>query len=214
MCLTFYFERLTLCNSLLLRVLKVRWILFNFHMWWKTWSVLWSLRNCYWRHFQASWVCTICSCFYATTGAWVTNGVWGGDTGVQVPPKFDLWKIWAKSLKIWTKSLKIWAKSLKIREKWRPTLFVLKKWRPTSPEKYEKNFFWRSHQKRISRSLWEKIFVGKTRTKTFRASLGKFGKKSFALPKTWLLLHICNLHNVSYLCFYQAVTKNIHSITM
>jgi len=36
-------------------------------------------------------------------------------------------------------------------------------------------FFWRSHQKGLY-DLCERKFVGKSRTKTFRASLGKFGK--------------------------------------
>jgi len=33
-------------------------------------------------------------------------------------------------------------------------------------------------------------FVGKIAQKTFRASLGKFGQKSFAVPKICLLLHL------------------------
>jgi len=46
------------------------------------------------------------------------------------------------------------------------------------------------HTKKMSSwSMWEKIYR-QSRTKTFRASLGKFGQKSFAPPKIFLLLHL------------------------
>ena len=35
-------------------------------------------------------------------------------------------------------------------------------------------------------------FVGRSRTKTFRASLGKFGQKSYATPKICLFLHLAS----------------------
>jgi len=39
-------------------------------------------------------------------------------------------------------------------------------------------------------NLCGRRFLGKSRTTTFRASLGKFGQKSFAIPKICLLLHL------------------------
>jgi len=75
----------------------------------------------------------------------IVIGVGGG--GASVPPKFDLSKIRAKSLKILAKSL----------QKWRPTLFDFKKWRQHL-RKNRWSLFWRSYQKRsFSCSLWEKI---------------------------------------------------------
>jgi len=57
-------------------------------------------------------------------------------------------------------------------------------------EKHMKIFFWRSHQKGLH-DLSGRKFAGKSRTKNFRARLGKFGQKSFAPPKIYLLLDLC-----------------------
>jgi len=58
-------------------------------------------------------------------------------------------------------------------------LFDFKKWCPSFAEKHMKTFF----QKVITKkSLWEQI-CRQNRTKTFGASLGKFGRKSFAAPQ-------------------------------
>jgi len=46
---------------------------------------------------------------------------------------------------------------------------------------------------RIKKSLHDlcgRKFVGKSHTKTFRASLGKFRQKPFATPKICLLVHL------------------------
>ena len=64
-----------------------------------------------------------------------------------------------------------------------------KKWHPTFVEKHMKTvlvcFFFGGHTKlRSSWSLWEKKIC------SFRESLGKFGRKSFAPQKLCLLLHL------------------------
>jgi len=83
---------------------------------------------------------------------------------------FDLLKIRAKSLKICAKSLKTWVKSLKIWGKMALNVVWLQQMAFNVCRKKVKTIFKRSHQKP----------VGKCRTKTFRASLRKFGQKSFA----------------------------------
>jgi len=50
--------------------------------------------------------------------------------------------------------------------------------------------FWGGHTKKGLHDLCDRKFVGRSRTKSFRASLGKFGQKSFAPPKISLLLHL------------------------
>ena len=50
--------------------------------------------------------------------------------------------------------------------------------------------FFGGHSKRGLHDLHGREFVGKSCTKTFRGSLGKFGKKSFATPKISLLLNL------------------------
>jgi len=85
--------------------------------------------------------------FLMTCYVWC-SGVGGGSAGVQVPPKsFDLSKILAKSLKIQAKMA--------------PNVCI----------KTHENLFWRSHQKKSSWSLWEKI----CRQKSHKNFSGKFG---------------------------------------
>jgi len=108
-------------------------------------------------------------------------------------------KIQAKSLKIREKSWKIWEKSENVRKI--PEILgklpenttkngaqyslILIYWRPMWGESHED--FFGGHPNMI-------CVGGNARTKscpkTFRASLGKFGQKSFAPPKIWLLLHL------------------------
>jgi len=52
-----------------------------------------------------------------------------------------------------------------------------------------KTFSWRLYQKKVF-MIFVRKFVGKSRTKTFRANLGEIGQKSFPTPKICLLLHI------------------------
>jgi len=87
-----------------------------------------------------------------------------------VPQKLGLLKIRAKSLKIWVKSLKIQAKTA-----------------PNLCRKTHVNLFLEVIPKRGLHKLCGSKFVGKIRTRTFHASLGKFGKKFFATPKICLL---------------------------
>ena len=59
----------------------------------------------------------------------------------------------------------------------------LKKMGPTFAEKHVKTIFSEVTPKKGLYDLCGRKSVGKTRTKTFRASLGKVGQKSFAPPK-------------------------------
>jgi len=63
-------------------------------------------------------------------------------------------------------------------------------WRPTFAEKQMKTLFWKSHQNEVFVIFVGEKFVGKSCTTTFRASLGKFRQKSFALQNICLLLHL------------------------
>ena len=88
----------------------------------------------------------------------------------------------------------------------------VQKWRPTFAEKHVKTFFWRSHQKRSSWSLWRKL-VGKSRTKNFS---GKFGEiwanilgtsKNFSVPKpmtgyTTSIFAVASAHKASAECVH------------
>ena len=94
------------------------------------------------------------------------------------------WFCWKSGQNPWKSGQNPW-KSLKIWTKWRPTLFEFKKWCPTFAEWHMKSPFFEGHTEKILM-----IFVGenlwaKSRAKTFRASLGKFGQKFFA-PKNLL----------------------------
>ena len=82
-------------------------------------------------------------------------------------------------------------KSLKIRAKMALNFVRLQKMGPTFAEKYVKTIVSRATPKKGLYVLCGRKFIGKTRTKTFRASLGKVGQKSFASPKISLLLHLC-----------------------
>jgi len=69
------------------------------------------------------------------------------------------------------------------------------KWHSTFAEKHIKAFFQRSYNKTSSSPLWEKMCrLGIRRTKTFQASLGKFGQKSFASPNVCLFLRLSVTH--------------------
>jgi len=50
--------------------------------------------------------------------------------------------------------------------------------------------FFGGHTEKGLYDLRGRTFVGKSCTKTFRESLGKFGQKSFATPKISLLLNL------------------------
>jgi len=63
------------------------------------------------------------------------------------------------------------------------------KWPPTFGEKHIKTFFGGHTKKRSSWLLWE-IICRRSHTKTFWASLGKFGHKFFAPSKICLLLNV------------------------
>jgi len=96
-------------------------------------------------------------------------------------------EIWAKSVKTLAKPLKLWANSLQIPQKWRPTCFGLKKVAPN-----------------VCRITW-KLFSFQNRlnshkkcSKFFRASLRKFGQKSFAPPNICVLLHLWPIWPVHY----------------
>jgi len=71
------------------------------------------------------------------------------------------------------KSLKIWVK-----------------WRLAFAEKQIKAFLEVTPKRSSVHDLCGRKFVGKSRTTTFWASLGKFGQRSFAPPKFCLLLHL------------------------
>jgi len=95
---------------------------------------------------------------------------------------FHLVKIREISLKIWEKSLKTFAKSLKI---WTNSMKI---WAKMAP-----NVFWFENGAKITRRLVflevipKTVVIRKYRPrsgpKVFRASLGKFGQKSFIPPK-------------------------------
>ena len=78
--------------------------------------------------------------------------------------------------------LKIWSTSLKIRVEMAPNLAWLQKMAPEVCRKSHEDPFRRSHQIGLH-DLCGRAFVGKSYTKAFRESLGKFGQKSFAHQK-------------------------------
>ena len=63
-----------------------------------------------------------------------------------------------------------------------PNVFWLRKMAPKVCRKTSEDYFYWGHTAKT---------VGKSCTTTFWASLGKFGRKSFAPPKMCLLLHLC-----------------------
>ena len=117
------------------------------------------------------------------------------------------WKRTLKSFdlsKIRAKTQKTWAKSLKIRENMAPN--VCRK-----TQNYMKTFFWGQTKKRSSRK-----FVGKCRTKAFRARLGKFGKKILCTPKN---VPVPTRMDITYSTYtrrkiYVAFLSNRHNINM
>jgi len=86
--------------------------------------------------------------------------------------------------------LKIWVKSLKIRVYMAPSVLRLQKMAPRVCRKTHEDFTLEVTPKKELHDLCGRKFVGKIAQKTFRASLGKFGQKSFAVPKICLLLHL------------------------
>ena len=114
---------------------------------------------------------------------------------------FYLLKIRAKCLKIWNKSLKIWAKFVKIQEKClKAGQIPCKSYQncaqrcltsKNGAQRLQRNtrrrFLRTWHQKEVFYKVCGRKFAGKSHTKTFRVSLGKFGQKSFTLPKICLL---------------------------
>jgi len=71
-----------------------------------------------------------------------------------------------------------------------PSLASLQKMAHMVCGKTHEDLFWEVTPKKSLHDLFGKKFVGKIAQKTFRASLGKFGQKSFALPKIYLHLHL------------------------
>ena len=98
-----------------------------------------------------------------------------GVQGVQVHPKsFDLLKIWAKSPRIREKNWKFGQNPWKSGKKMAPNICT----------KTHEDHILKVTPKKSLTDLCERKFVGKiSHTKTFHASLGKFGQKSFAPPK-------------------------------
>jgi len=66
--------------------------------------------------------------------------------------------------------------------------FVLKKWRPAFAEN--------GHTPKITPKKVFMIFEGESHTKTYWASLEKFGQKSFAPQKIFLLQHLCSVNTL------------------
>jgi len=75
-------------------------------------------------------------------------------------------------------------------QKWHPTLVDFKKWLSTFAEKHTNPPLLEVTPRKGLHDLCGRKFVGKRRTKTFRASLGKLRQKSFAPPNVCLLLHL------------------------
>jgi len=69
-----------------------------------------------------------------------------------------------------------------------PSVVWFKKMLPNVCRKTHEDLFFGGHIKKVFMFFVWRKFLGKSRTKTFRANLGKFGQKSFAPPKIWLLL--------------------------
>ena len=85
---------------------------------------------------------------------------------------------------------------LKSGQKCRQTLLDFKKWCPTFAEKHMNPFFRGHTQKRV---LYGRKFIGKSHTK-LSASLGDFGRQSFARPNIFLLLRSCPGIGQKYVC--------------
>ena len=144
------------------------------------------------------------------------SGVGGGGVGgcKRTPKTLDLSKIWEKSLKIQAKSLKIWAKSLKIREKslkiWAQSLKSRAQMAPNvvwfenmapnvcrNTQKQHMKTFFLFFEAIPKKDFCGRKFVGKSRTYTFRASLGNFGQnpshpQKFACSNTYVFTNIKN----------------------
>jgi len=100
--------------------------------------------------------------------------------------------------KIREKSLKIWAKALKIQAKIVRSVVWLHKIAPNVCRKYIKTFFLEATPK-WSWWFYGRKFIGKSRTKTCWATLGKSGQTSFEPQKIFLLLqHLWSGQNVGY----------------
>jgi len=71
-----------------------------------------------------------------------------------------------------------------------PYVFQLKKMATNVTKTLEVFFFLEVISRKGFNDLCGKTFVGKSRTITLRANLGKFGQNSFASPKISLLLKV------------------------
>jgi len=71
-----------------------------------------------------------------------------------------------------------------------PNVVCLQKMVPNVCRKTNDDLFFGGHTEKGLNDLCGRKFVGKSRTKTSRTSLGRFGQKSFATPKIFLLLHL------------------------
>jgi len=105
----------------------------------------------------------------------------------RTPKSFDLVETRLKSLKIRAKSVKTFANSLQLRAKMAPNVCDLKEIAPNvlSFEKMAPKITRRRFFLEVIRNA---VFMHKKII--FRASLRKFGQKSFAPPKICLLLHL------------------------
>jgi len=86
--------------------------------------------------------------------------------------------------------LKIWEKSLKIRVKMAPNVVWHQKMIPKVHGKTHEDLFLEATPKKVFVILVGKNLWAKIAQKAFRASLGKFGQESFALPEICVLLHL------------------------
>ena len=95
----------------------------------------------------------------------------------RTPKSFDLSKIRAKSLKIWEESLKNRQNLWKLHAKMATNVVWLQKMATNICRKINVGLlFWRSHQKRSSWSLWEKICRQKSHNNFFGQVWGNSGK--------------------------------------
>jgi len=88
-------------------------------------------------------------------------------------------------------------------QKWRAKLFDFKKCLPTFPEKHKDLF----RKVTLRKGLHDLCGRRQKSHKTFRASLGKFGKKSFAPPKMCLLYTYAGIFHLQPILFKMMYQK-------
>jgi len=131
-----------------------------------TWmaTMMWVISDeaCFWGlSLFLSWFFAWCSSLWKCESNGWGSGVGDGSAGAQTqPPKFWFVENFGKTLKIWAKPLKIWVKSLTILAKMAPNICRKTQWS-----------FLEVTPKTGLPFLCGRKFVGKRRTKAFRASL-------------------------------------------